>query len=53
MKDWEGIDLTSLKKSRDTTAVHMAQFIIMTILQKQGHATTNHFPRCGLAPEMI
>ena len=62
MVDWYGISLTSFKRARDTTTVHMAHFITkymsntlstMTILKLQVHVTTNLCPCCGLDMDTI
>ena len=56
-EDWDKIDITLFKQTRETTTVHMAHFITkflsntlptMTILQQQGHASTNLCPSCGV-----
>ena len=62
MSDWEGIDLTSFKRACGNTTVHMAHLVTkftsntlstMKILQQRGHATTNIYLRCCLAPAKI
>ena len=62
MADCDIIELTLFKRAQDTTTVHMEHFIkkymsytlpTMKVLQRQGHATTNVFPRCGVNLEKI
>ena len=62
MADWDKIDLIPFKRAQETITIHMAHFIPkcmsntlpnMTIIHRQGHATINLCPRCGVNPEMI
>ena len=62
MIDWEEIDLIPFERSHNRTTIHMSHFIkkimintlfTMKILQQQGHASTNLFPKCGTVPETI
>ena len=60
--DWDYIDLTSFKQARLMISFHMAHFITkcisntlstMTFIQRQGHATTNLFPRYDITLVII